>query len=410
MITLTRYEAARAALAECRSIDEVKDIHDKAEAMRAYGRMANDTQLEMDAAELRLRAERRLGIMITAEKQAKRLRTGPAKASDIGTQSNPIEQRVTLTDLGVDKRLSARSQKVGGIAERAFEAVVANVRQRIADQSGRVSLDITAIDKKTRRSTREKVLAGIQCALPDKKYGVIYADPEWRFEVYSRDTGMDRAADNHYPTSATDSICARPIAQITADDCVLFLWATVPMLPDALKVMAAWGFTYKSHCIWTKDKIGTGYWFRNAHELLLVGTKGDKLPAPAMGTQWPSTIEARVGKHSAKPEKFYELIESYFPNLPKIELNARNARAGWDSWGNEAPAESCDASTGEIATTPNRENALTPAQPGALPELNHHNCLDVEISDEDYLPAFLKRNPDNSVPRATQLADAERGG
>jgi N6-adenosine-specific RNA methylase IME4 len=173
--------------------------------------------------------------------------------------------------------------------------------------------------------------------LPDKKYGVIYADPEWRFEVYSRDTGMDRSADNHYPTSGTDAICARPVASIAADDCALFLWATVPMLPDALKVMAAWGFTYKSHCIWTKDKIGTGYWFRNAHELLLVGTKGDKLPAPAMGTQWPSTIEARVGKHSAKPERFYELIEHYFPTLPKIELNARNARPGWDAGVSKRP-------------------------------------------------------------------------
>jgi N6-adenosine-specific RNA methylase IME4 len=110
----------------------------------------------------------------------------------------------------------------------------------------------------------------------------------------------------------------------------------VPMLPDALRVMEAWGFAYKSHCIWKKDRIGTGYWFRNMHELLLVGTKGN-IPAPAMGTQLTSMLEAPVGAHSQKPDAVYAMIESYFPTLPKIELNARRARPGWESWGNEAP-------------------------------------------------------------------------
>lgn len=196
--------------------------------------------------------------------------------------------------------------------------------------------------KKAARRERESSLAAKQAALPEKRYGVVYADPEWRFEVYSRDTGMDRAADNHYPTSGTDAICARPVSDIAAEDCVLFLWATAPMLPDALRVMESWGFEYKSHCIWAKDRIGTGYWFRNQHELLLVGTRGN-VPAPAMGTQIASLVDAPVGKHSAKPDQFYELIEAYFPNLPKIELNARRAREGWDAWGYEAPTEEAAA-------------------------------------------------------------------
>jgi N6-adenosine-specific RNA methylase IME4 len=110
---------------------------------------------------------------------------------------------------------------------------------------------------------------------------------------------MDRAADNHYPTSVTEVIAARPVAEIAAKDCVLFLWAAVPMLPHALAVMAAWGFDYRSHFVWAKDRIGTGYWNRNKHELLLVGVEGD-IPAPAMGEQWPFVIEAPVGRHSAK--------------------------------------------------------------------------------------------------------------
>ena len=201
--------------------------------------------------------------------------------------------------------------------------------------------------KKTLRADKEQALGAKQRALPQKRYGVIYADPEWRFETYS-DNGMDRSADNHYPTSDLLDIINRPVGQIAADDCVLFLWATAPMLPQAIRVMQGWGFEYKSHVIWRKDRAGTGYWFRNWHELLLVGTRGH-IPAPAMGTQFPSVIDAQVGEHSAKPDAFYEAIERYFPSLPKIELNARRARAGWDAWGNEAPLESVDLDTGEIA-------------------------------------------------------------
>lgn len=348
MTALIKYEAARAALAECRTVDEVKDIRDKAEAIRAYARMAQDTQLEADAAELRLRAERRLGIMLA---------NMPRHPGGRPTETCSDEEQVLkLTDIGIDRKLSMRAQKVAGIAERAFEAAVERKRQDILRARGRVSLDITTEDKKERRAAREQILAGIQMALPERKFGVILADPEWRFEPFSRETGMDRAADNHYATSVTEAIAARPVGTIAADDCALFLWATVPMLPDALAVMAAWGFSYKSHAIWHKDRIGTGYWFRNRHELLLVGTRGN-IPAPAMGEQWASVTDAPVGRHSAKPEIFHEMIEAYFPTLPKIELNRRGPpRRGWAAWGYEAePVDGQgaplihDSTTGEIA-------------------------------------------------------------
>lgn len=241
--------------------------------------------------------------------------------------------------------------------------------------------------KKVQRDSREKVLAAVQRGLPTKKYGVILADPEWRFEVYSRDTGMDRAADNHYPTSETDAICARPVGDIATADCALFLWATVPMLPDALRVMAAWGFVYKSHFIWGKNKPGTGYWNRNCHELLLVGTRGN-IPAPAPGTQFESLIDADVGEHSEKPGFQYDVIERYFPNLPKIELNARRAREGWDCWGYEAPEVACDEpfdpNTGEIATTP----APAPAAPAKS---------EPKPEDDLSIPPFLLRVPKGEV-------------
>ena len=78
-------------------------------------------------------------------------------------------------------------------------------------------------EKRARRARLEAELGARQRALPDKRYGVVYADPPWRFEPYSRVTGMDRAADNHYPTSPLAEIKALDVEFIAAADCVLFL-------------------------------------------------------------------------------------------------------------------------------------------------------------------------------------------
>jgi N6-adenosine-specific RNA methylase IME4 len=126
-----------------------------------------------------------------------------------------------------------------------------------------------------------------------------------------------------------------------AKHCRLYLWSTVPLLPQMLELMAAWGFTYSSHVVWVKGtldgsavKRGTGYETFNAHELLLIGDKGD-VPSPAPGEQPVSAIFAPHGRHSAKPTVFAEMIEQLFPNVPKLEMFARKARPGWDAHGNE---------------------------------------------------------------------------
>ena len=189
--------------------------------------------------------------------------------------------------------------------------------------------------KKVMREQKEKELAhkSIEQSLEweEEVYGVIYADPPWRFDTFS-ENGMDRSADNHYPTMTTDDLVELDVP--AADDCVLFMWATAPMMDQALWVMECWGFEYKSQIIWVKDRIGTGYWARNKHEILLIGTKGN-VPAPAMGTQPPSVIELPVGKHSEKPYMFGDMIEALFPTTPKVELFCRTPRKGWSSYGNE---------------------------------------------------------------------------
>ena len=110
----------------------------------------------------------------------------------------------------------------------------------------------------------------------------------------------------------------------------------VPHQAIAFELMRLRGFTYKSPVAWDKEVPGTGYWFDNQHEILLIGTRGN-VPCPAPGEQWPSVIRERKREHSRKPELSYQRIEAYFPNVPKVELNCRGApRPGWDGWGFEA--------------------------------------------------------------------------
>lgn len=193
--------------------------------------------------------------------------------------------------------------------------------------------------KKIARQEKEQALAEktiTQSLNSDGKlYGVIYVDPPWKYETFS-ENGMDRSADNHYPTMSVFDMLALDVP--AADDCVMFMWATVPMLPEAIDLLLAWGFEYKSHICWVKDKQGTGYWTRNKHELLLIGTKG-RVPAPAMGTQPPSVIDLPLGKHSEKPAFFADMISTLYPTTPKLEMFARVGRVGWDVVGNEAPDE-----------------------------------------------------------------------
>lgn len=170
---------------------------------------------------------------------------------------------------------------------------------------------------------------------PRRLFNVIYADCPWNFGTWS-EQGKDRSADNHYPTLDTEILCGIGPYVPAADEAVLFLWATAPMLPDAMRVMQAWAFIYKSCIAWEKDRIGTGFWARNKHELLLIGTRGS-IPAPAPGSQPVSVIEAPLEKHSQKPAIFAEMIERLFPNCSKLEMFARgSARPGWAAWGNEA--------------------------------------------------------------------------
>ena len=166
--------------------------------------------------------------------------------------------------------------------------------------------------------------------LPQGPFELLYADPPWQLG----NPDGPYAPENHYPTMPLAEILAlRPPA---ADDALLYLWAVNMLLPEALQVIAAWGFSYVTNLVWVKPSIGLGVWARNRHELLLVGRRG-KASAPEPAARPDSVIEAARRAHSQKPDCVYELLERAHPRASKLELFARSARPGWVAWGKEAP-------------------------------------------------------------------------
>ena len=173
-------------------------------------------------------------------------------------------------------------------------------------------------------------------AITAEKFNIIYADPPWRYE---RNCGTG-AAENHYPTMSCDEICALPVAELAARDSALFLWATFPMLPEALRVISAWGFRFKTVAfVWLKQNrkaktwfYGMGFWTRSNAEVCLLATRGHPKRRDNGIHQF---ITSPVEAHSKKPDETRNRIVRLMGDLPRVELFARQETEGWQVWGNE---------------------------------------------------------------------------
>ena len=162
----------------------------------------------------------------------------------------------------------------------------------------------------------------------DRKYRVIYADPPWSYSD-RQDTGMLGGAVKHYDTMPLEDICALPVP--AADDAVLFLWVTSPMLEDSFRVINAWGFKYKSSFVWDKVAHNMGHYNSVRHEFLLIATRGSC--TPDVQRLFDSVVSIERTEHSRKPGKFRDMIDTLYPIGDRLELFAREASEGWDVWG-----------------------------------------------------------------------------
>lgn len=248
----------------------------------------------------------------------------------IGTAAESSGKMETVKRLGLNQTQVERFEALAEYPE-LVEKVKAEARQNDdlptrADVLQRIKVARSNEEGSKRRAT----------PLPPGKYRVIYADPPWEYD----NGGFSMSAANQYPTLSTEEIgsytdgAGKTINECIADDAVLFLWVTNPILPDGLRVMEAWGFEYKTCFVWVKTHHTAGFYVYGQHELLLLGTRGTHmLPT---GEKPKSVIYGENTKHSKKPECVYELIEKMYPGEKYFEGFRRNAREGWVGFGNES--------------------------------------------------------------------------
>jgi N6-adenosine-specific RNA methylase IME4 len=322
--SLVVFERGAQMLAEATTIQKAKELKDLALTAADWAKRKGMGEKVIFSANRYARlAEIRLGELLSATDRAKGARGNPGGRGAKIVRSVQITAQAdapTLAELGVTKNESSRAKR---LAQATPEVQTDYVESKIP-----VAKALGFVRKAERKKTLKEMV------WPTGKFRVIYADPPWSYDDKRLESPEGGGASGSYETETTAGISARPVKAMSTKDSVLFLWATVPLLPDALQVMDAWGFTYKTHFVWDKQAGFNGHYSDVRHELLLLGVRGSC--TPEIDTLFPSVISERKGKHSAKPETFRKMIDALYPSGPRVELYARQQAEGWVSWGNEA--------------------------------------------------------------------------
>jgi N6-adenosine-specific RNA methylase IME4 len=308
---------ARGALREATSLHQVKKILDVAAASEVYARRQQLGEEAIGYAhEIKIEALGRLGELLTEMPKATGAQYGGRRPID-GVRAEPSIQHPTYAELGLEKKTAAIAQQLA--------ALPSETRQAIAKRE----TTLTEARRQQQHAERPAV------TLPEGAYRVLYADPPWQY----RDTRAFRgyaetAAEQDYPTMTCDELARLDVGALAADDAVLFCWATFPTLPDALAVVAAWGFQYKTAFVWAKPRGSFGHYHKADAEMLLVATRGRC--TPDVDTRVSQIVHAETDGHSRKPEAVRALIDTLYPYGPRLELFARRTPGGpWNVWGNE---------------------------------------------------------------------------
>ena len=258
-----------------------------------------------------------------ARAKEKQVQGGKDKVRQISTEA-VLTSNILAKEAGVS---SDTIKKVTIIEAKATPEVKAKL------SAGTMTINSAWLDIK-QQEVREEHRAKVEefkasPVVSNGPYDLILADPPWRYDFAGTESD---AIENKYATATLEEIKShKPDGK---DNSILLLWATAPKLVEAMEVMTAWGYTYKTHCVWDKETIGMGYWFRGQHELLLVGVRGHMSPPPDIARVSSVFREAKT-VHSKKPVCVYEWIEQAFPGLSKLEMYCRSPRVGWSVWGNE---------------------------------------------------------------------------
>jgi N6-adenosine-specific RNA methylase IME4 len=319
---LIEWSSIKSAIAQCEDIKVMGQMDYSLEAIQKWAKQSKQSlETQNEIAEYRLRLNRKQGEWIEAN-------IPEEGAMGIGPVIATKNSYISLSDAGIDRNNSPRFRILARMPEGKFEEIIAQTKAKSEELTSKGVLALAIRIKRREAITNTP-------PFPEGKYQVIYADPPWQYD----NTGLGGSAESHYPTLSTTELeeledsTARQVTDLPGDNAVLLLWATAPFAPDGLQLCEAWGFEYKTHFVWIKDKATygkLGFYVYSQHELLLVATKGSCLPQE--GSLVSSVIVAPKQDHSSKPDLVYEIIEKMYPG-PYIELFARKRRAGWGSWG-----------------------------------------------------------------------------
>ena len=220
------------------------------------------------------------------------------------------------------------------MVDKVWKQADPEVKEKI--KAGEVSINqaYQNIKKEEKKEERKKDKKYKIMNMPDGVFRVIYADPPWKYNDKCEEGAIQSGgAEKHYPTMSITELCNMELPKI-ADDAVLFLWTTSPLLEESFAVIKAWGFKYKASFVWDKIKHNMGHYNSVRHEFLLICTKGSCTPDNLKLFDSVQSIE-KTDKHSQKPHEFREIIKTLYPTGNAIELFAREKHDGWESWGNE---------------------------------------------------------------------------
>ena len=326
-------ENASNQLAQIKDIETGVNFLDKIKALETYAKATKqDSEIVKQVQEQKIRSMRILGKLLQETEFESGARGVPGNQYTLVELPKETPPKPRLSDFGISRKESHTYQTIAAIPAPEFEKQIEEVQSNDSTVKELTVSSFYNTGKTIKRREEQDALReelNDTVVLDTGVYDLIYCDPPWRYDFSST---SNRDIENHYPTMSIDDLMQMEIP--AADNCVLYMWATSPKLVEAINLINSWGFTYKTHAIWDKEKIGMGYWFRGQHELLMVATKGSVSP-PMPDQRKSSVIKEPRSAHSKKPDIVYEWLEEWFPGSSKIELFARNTRDGWQSWGNQ---------------------------------------------------------------------------
>jgi N6-adenosine-specific RNA methylase IME4 len=323
-----------AAEHDCAKAVDLMGVADSLEETMANAGYRGDTEALRPANELRFEARWRLGQLLAKME----------KSHGRSWMSRPeTSKRAYLREIGLDKSRANECERIAAIPkpklkaafeEKAREGVLNTVKSMF--QFARPFWKV-----KLRGIKHRAIVDAAMDVAPDGfgPFPLIYADPPTEFKTYTE--GSYRGPNQHYPTLSWEAIenfkvHGKSVKEIAHENAMLFLWCTSSNIPFALKVMEAWGFAFKASAVWDKGVQGTGLIFRNQHELLFYGSRGD-VPGPVYVP--PSLFRYPRGEHSAKPPEIRREIERMYPDYnaeTRLELFSRDSVPGWTHFGFEA--------------------------------------------------------------------------